>query len=80
MPEYYNYFHLTTATKSLNTAISYTGGQSAPCYNSMATNHASQEPSRPSLPDSLSTGEEDESLSFGPASSLSSVRSSKLQP
>jgi hypothetical protein len=26
MPEYYNYFHLTTATKSLNTAISYTGG------------------------------------------------------
>ncbi|KAG0649446.1 Lactose permease [Hyphodiscus hymeniophilus] len=26
MPEYFNYFHLTTATKSLNTAISYTGG------------------------------------------------------
>jgi MFS family permease len=26
MPEYYNYFHLSTTTKSLNTAISYTGG------------------------------------------------------
>lgn len=26
MPEYTNYFDLTTATKSLNTAISYTGG------------------------------------------------------
>ncbi|CZR66416.1 related to hexose transporter protein [Phialocephala subalpina] len=26
MPSYYNYFELSTATKSLNTAISYTGG------------------------------------------------------
>ena len=26
MPSYYNYFALSTATKSLNTAISYTGG------------------------------------------------------
>lgn len=26
MPTYSAYFHLTTATKSLNTAISYTGG------------------------------------------------------
>jgi len=26
MPEYYNYFHLTTTKKSLNTAISYAGG------------------------------------------------------
>jgi MFS family permease len=33
MPEYYNYFHLNTATKSLNTAISYTGGTLHPCHH-----------------------------------------------
>jgi MFS family permease len=29
MPNYISYFHLTTTTKSLNTAVSYVGGATA---------------------------------------------------